>query len=219
MVDNNTEYYNSDYFEWQNKDGPLGGWVNKHFFQPTIAESDIVIDFGCGGGFLLANLKCKKKIGIEPNSTAKNTIESNRVEHYTSAQEALNILGHECVDVIISTNVLEHTTDPFNEISLLKQLLKKNGKIHFIVPCDSVNYLYNPSDINMHLYSWSPQNLGNLFKLIGFNIVYSKPLLHKWPPFRFLAAKFGWTFFNFCCLIFGRVSKKWSQTEILAIKN
>lgn len=211
-----SEHYNEEYFKWQDKDGPLGGWINKNFFQKNIEKSAIVIDFGCGGGYLLKNIKSGRKIGIEPNMAAAKTIERNGVEHYQNTQQVKEKLGTEIADVIISTNVLEHTLNPLQEIINLRDLLKTGGRIHFIVPCDSVSYKYDPNDINHHLYSWSPQNLGNLFKEAGFKILYVRPLMHKWPPFRFFFSKLGWPIFNLLCKVFGLISKKWSQTEILA---
>lgn len=34
-----------------------------------ISKEDVVFDFGCGGGFLLKNIECKKKIGVEINKS------------------------------------------------------------------------------------------------------------------------------------------------------
>jgi 2-polyprenyl-3-methyl-5-hydroxy-6-metoxy-1,4-benzoquinol methylase len=138
--ENVSKYYDKDYFNWQNQDGSFGGWVNKNFFQKNINLNDTVIDFGCGGGFLLKNLSCKRRIGIEPNLSAKKSIEKNGVEHFSSPQEMLDTLGSEIADVIISTNVLEHTLNPLIELQNLRKILKKNGVIHFIVQCDSINY-------------------------------------------------------------------------------
>ena len=57
-------HYNKDYFDWQKNIGAFGGWANSYKFKNTIKKCDVVLDFGCGGGFLLSNLVCKKKIGI-----------------------------------------------------------------------------------------------------------------------------------------------------------
>ena len=39
-------------------------------FKKHISEEDTVLDFGCGGGFILNELNCKSKYGIEINSSA-----------------------------------------------------------------------------------------------------------------------------------------------------
>ena len=39
-------------------------------FKRYIQQDDVMLDFGCGGGYLLKFLDCKKKVGIEINPTA-----------------------------------------------------------------------------------------------------------------------------------------------------
>ena len=214
-----SKYYDADYFNWQKNMGAFGGWANSYIFQKYISKHHIVIDFGCGGGYLLHNLKCKKRIGIEPNLTAANSVLQLGIQHFQSPTDALNALGISFADVIISTNVLEHTLNPLEELKNLCLLLKKGGAIHFVVPCDSISYLYNPKDINYHLYSWSPQNIGNLFTEAGYSVEFSRPYMHKWPPLYNKIAKLGWPIFNIICKIYGNIEKSWSQVEVRAIKN
>ena len=52
-----SEHYNSDYFEWQRKIGMFGSRANSFKFNRSIRPYDTVVDFGCGGGFLLKKLK------------------------------------------------------------------------------------------------------------------------------------------------------------------
>lgn len=65
-----SKHYDHDYFKWQKSLGEFGGWANLSKFSEFIKETDSVLDFGCGGGFLLKNLNCKKKFGIEINIPA-----------------------------------------------------------------------------------------------------------------------------------------------------
>ena len=37
----------------------------------------------------------------------------------------------------------------------------------------------------MHLYSWSPRNLGNILKVSGFKVIEFKLFISKWIPFRY----------------------------------
>lgn len=46
-------HYDAEYFNWQKNIGAFGGWANSFKFKNSISKSDTVIDFGCGGGFLL----------------------------------------------------------------------------------------------------------------------------------------------------------------------
>jgi SAM-dependent methyltransferase len=213
-----SEYYDESYFEWQKKIGKIGGWANSYKFKDCIKEENIVIDFGCGGGFLLKNLNCKKKIGIEPNKAAIKTISENGVEHFFTSLEVKEKYGSNFADIIISNHALEHTLNPLQEIKDLYPLLKENGIILFYVPCDSINYAYNPNDPNYHLFSWSPQNLGNLFFEAGYKIEYVHPHIHKWPPMYIHLSNLGWPLFNFLCKVYGRINRKWNQIVIKAQK-
>jgi hypothetical protein len=108
--------------------------------------------------------------------------------------------------------------DPLDQITILKTKLKKGGKIIFVVPCDSLKY--KPNDINCHLFSWSPMNLGNLFTLAGFKVIESKAFVHRWPPFYYKIAKtFGTWAFHLSCRIYGYIYRhSCSQSKIIAIK-
>ena len=209
-------HYDAKYFDWQKCIGEFGGWANANKFSSSISERDVVLDFGCGGGFLLKNLQCKDRIGIEPNSNAADSIKKYGIKHFPTPDAALEILGIETVDVIVSNNALEHTLNPLQELISLRRLLKPGGIIHFVVPCDSFKVRYNPHCINHHLFSWSPQNLGNLFKEAGYDIQYSRPLVHKWPPYYKNLAKLGWPIFNAICRLYGHLERSWFQVEVKA---
>ena len=176
-------HYDQTYFNWQQDIGAFGGEASAPKFQKYIHDDDVVADFGCGGGYLLANIRCKKRIGIEVNEAAHPQIEKNGCLAFSSAREVSSKFGAEAIDVIISNNALEHVKNPYAELLSLYPLLRKGGKIIFIVPCDKVAFKYKPNDINFHLYSWSPMNLGNLFSAAGFKVLQSQPYFHKWPPF------------------------------------
>lgn len=208
-------HYDKQYFDWQSSCGEFGGWANICMFSDYICSDDSVLDFGCGGGFLLKNLSCSKRVGIEINPAAVDTALNNGVEVYVDS----NSVPDECVDVIISTNALEHTLRPLDELKILYRKLKKGGKIIFVVPCESISYKYNAYDVNHHLYSWSPMCLGNLFTEAGFVVIQSKPYIHKWPPmYRFIARIGGMKLFNAVCRMYGRFERSWFQVRAVGQK-
>ena len=56
-------HYDDKYFEWQKQIGEIGGILNKFKFEEHIQNDNITLmDFGCGGGYLLNNFNVKKKI-------------------------------------------------------------------------------------------------------------------------------------------------------------
>ena len=216
---NYSKHYDKQYFNWQKKVGIFGAQANKFKFVKSIQKDFTILDFGCGGGYLLKELDCKKKIAIEPNMEAREEALKNGISNiYENVDECLKDNMNK-VDLIISNHALEHTLNPLSELKKLKDLLNENGKIHFVVPCEHVTYTYNPKkDENNHLYSWSPMNLGNLFTEAGFKVIYSRALVHKWPPYYKWFSKLGWNFFHFICRIYGFLARDWFQVEILAEK-
>jgi SAM-dependent methyltransferase len=211
-----SDYYDSDYFNWQKNIGAFGAWANAYKFKGSIKSSDTVVDFGCGGGFLLNKLDCASRIGIDPNVSVAEVVNKFNIKHFITPVDAIQDLGKGIVDVIISNHALEHTLNPLQELKNLKLLLKEGGTIHFFVPCDSINYKYNPNDINFHLFSWSPQNLGNLFTAAGYKVDYVRPYIHKWPPFYSKIALLGWPIFNLVSRIYGRLERTCGQVEVKA---
>ncbi len=208
-----SRHYGSQYFHWQSSIGEFGGWANRTKFDAYVSCDDTVLDFGCGGGYLLNNLHCGKRLGVEVNPDAVATANGNGVEVFSKVQD----VPDDCVDVIISNNALEHTLHPLQELKALYTKLKKGGKIVFVAPCESVSYAYRPNDVNHHLYSWSPMCLGNLFTEAGYVLIESKAYIHKWPPKYKLVARIGGRgLFDMACRIYGRMERSWFQVRAVA---
>ncbi len=210
-------HYNDDYYAYQREICKFGGWANRIEFEKYINPDSDVLDFGCGEGYLLKGLNCKRKVGVEINPAAQIEARENKVEVYTNTDEVKN----ESIDVIISYHALEHTLHPLCELRLLHKKLRNGGTIIFFVPCESINLKYKPNDINHHLYSWSPLSIGNLFQEAGFKVVESKHYNYKWPPHsKRLARLVGRNLFNILCKIYGRIEigRSWSQVRVRGVK-
>ena len=65
------DHYDASCFAWQKEIGAFGGVANKIKFEEFIKPTDRALDFRCGGGFLLANLRCAERLGIEINEAAR----------------------------------------------------------------------------------------------------------------------------------------------------
>ena len=210
-----SKHYDEHYFDWQSPMGKFGGWADQTKFAHYIEKDSNVLDFGCGGGFLLSGLHCSKKVGVEVNRSAAETAKSKGIEVFYSVSE----VPDDYVDVIISNNALEHTLHPLEELKLLYNRLRSGGKIIFVVPCESISLSYKPYDANHHLYSWSPMCLGNLFAEAGFAVIESKPYIHKWPPkYKLIARLGGRSLFEIVCRIYGRIERSWFQVRVIAEK-
>lgn len=210
-----SKHYDPQYFSWQSSIGEFGGWANLTKFIEFIKDSDDVMDFGCGGGYLLKNIKCHRKIGVEINPSAAEVAQHNGIEVYSSTLQ----VPDDYVNVIISNNALEHSLHPLYEIKTLYSKLRQGGKIIIIVPCESIYYTYKANDINHHLYSWSPMCIGNLFSEAGYTVIESKPYIHKWPPYYRQLARFGGRkIFELACRVYGRIERSWFQVRVVAKK-
>ncbi|MGO9136844.1 MAG: class I SAM-dependent methyltransferase [Syntrophales bacterium] len=217
-----SKHYDKKYFDWQSSTGQFGGWANQSKFIEYISINSKVLDFGCGGGFLLRNLNCDKKVGIEVNESAADIAKNNGIEVFRSVAE----VPDDYVDVIISDNSLEHTLQPLEELKSLYRKLQVGGKIIFVVTCEPIGCSYKPNDINHHLFSWSPMCIGNLFTEAGFSVIESKAYIHKWPRIKYIwpsaykvIAKLGGRrLFEIACHIYGRIERSWFQVRVIAEK-
>ena len=210
-------HYNKKYFKWQSQIGEFGGKANLIKFNNLLKAGQKILDFGCGGGYILKNIKEKniKLFGVEVNREARRIAKNNRVKVFSNS----SILPANYFDLIISNHALEHTDNPLLELKNLYKSLKKGSQICIVVPLDSKSYSYKKNDINFHLFSWSPMNLGNILSRAGFEIIESLIFFHKWPPYYFFLKKImPWFFFDFLCNIYSRIDTKWYQTRCLAKK-
>jgi SAM-dependent methyltransferase len=210
-------HYHEDYFnKYQREYGEFGGRANKFMFEKHIAASDAVLDFGCGGGFLLNNLTCREKYGVEINPVARaycNDI------HGIKCYESLESVDNGSIDVVISSHCLEHTTTPFDLIGELFNKLKNRGKIVIVVPLDSHRYRWVPHDVNNHLYSFSPMNLGNILQGVGFQDIRTEVVLHKWiPGYRKVDSIFGMRAFHRLSFMYGRFNQRSVQVKGFGVK-
>jgi SAM-dependent methyltransferase len=216
MKNDSKIYYDQTYFNWQASIGEFGGWANAPKFEKFIKKSDVVLDFGCGGGWLLKRLPGVKKLGIEINPAALKVAQGNGIEAYPSAKN----IQDNSVNIIISNHALEHTHNPLGELKTLKTKLCVAGKAVFVVPCESVFNQYKSGDVNRHLYTWNPMCLGNLFTEAGYSVLESKPLWHSWPPQYQLIAKVGGRkLFDLTCWAYALLRFSYSQVRIVATVN
>ena len=140
-----------------------------------------VLDYGCGYGFFLDNIKktAKKTLAIEPQKNFQNLIKGKGhelVDHKYPNNKYLNF-----VDVVTSFGVIEHINDPLKYLKLSFKLLKKNGLFYVFTD--------NFDDILMHAnlkefkefyfrtaHSWyfTKSSLENLLLKAGFKILETK---------------------------------------------
>ena len=206
-------HYDAKYFERQKRCGAFGGVANLFLFESHIFPSDTVLEFGGGGGYLLKNLNCSRRLNVDINPSARKQAEENGVECYADLEE----IPSASVDVVISNHALEHTFSPLEILTRIHEKLRPGGKLVLIVPCEGKPIAYVPADDNQHLYTWNPMLLGNLVALAGFKVVHSAPVYHKWPPYYFHIQKlFGWKGYYFVARCYGLLHYRNCQIKAVA---
>jgi 2-polyprenyl-3-methyl-5-hydroxy-6-metoxy-1,4-benzoquinol methylase len=210
--DKTEKHYDKVYFDTQWEGSKLGSKINKIIFKPYLDQAETVIDFGCGGGYLLNELAIKNPIGIEINTAAHEIARSLGID----VHERLETIPDEVADVIISNHALEHVSSPFEVMQELHKKLKPSGMIVITVPSDRPSLSFKDVDRDFHLYSWSANNLGNMMKATGFEVMEAKQLLLCWPPkMVHIYRIFGERGIQLLGRLFGKLPSKRSQ--VLAV--
>jgi SAM-dependent methyltransferase len=157
----------SRYFDWQNKNGEVNGRIEARKFKAYVKPTDAVLDFGCGGGYVLRNLHCAKRVGVEINPAARNIAVQGGVEWH----ESLAGVEDNSFDVVISNHALEHVPYPIFILRALRGKLKPSGILVLCVPIDDwrTQKKYDRNDVNHHLHAWTPQLMGNSLVEAGFD--------------------------------------------------
>ena len=174
-------HYNRKYYKWQKKAGEYGGQQDTWKFEPFINKSDEVLDFGCGGGYILEKLNCREKYGIEINKNALKEARKRRVKVFKKMSDIPRSVKF---DVIFSHHTLEHLENPAELLKEMKKYLKKDGIVIHIVPIDNwrSGKRFIKEDINKHLYTWTPLLLGNLFEHCGYQVKEITASAYQWLP-------------------------------------
>ena len=207
-------HYNEKYFDWQSHVGIFGAIANRIKFEELIKPNQKVLDFGCGGGYMLSTFENTEKFGVELNDIAREKAKKN-LKVFKYAKE----LPNDYFDLIISNHALEHCDNPLIELKELYRSLKKGGLICIVVPIDNKANEFRGKNKLLHLYSWSPMNLGNILSAAGFDVIESKPFVHKWIPHYYRIKKIiPWSIFHFLCRIYGMLNHRWWQTRAIAKK-
>lgn len=205
------------YFEHQNRFSDAGGQLNAEKFQRFMNPGDIVLDFGCGGGWLLRNLKCGPKYGVELNSAAWNDCESNGIKVHAS----VGLLPEGLMfDRIISHHCLEHVPYPIVALRELGERLRATGEMLFVLPVDEwrTQLDFTGSDRDHHLHTWTPRLIANTFKEAGLQAIDVRILHHAWPPkWQTLHRLLPGQAFKMVCGFWSRVLKR-RQLFVRAIK-
>lgn len=206
-------YYDEAHFAAKQHEWRFSGRADCIKFAPFIGEGDRVLDFGCRGGNLLANLACGERLGIEGEQRSRRECRETGVNVVATIDDVPDAWA----DVLISHHALEHVAAPYEALIKLRRKVRPGGKAIFVVPCESVHMPYDPQDPHCHLFTWNALNLANLFKVAGYRVLSARPYFHRWPPKGALMQYWlGWSAFHMLSRIYGRCFTRLSQTMVVA---
>lgn len=133
-----------------------------------VRPSDEVFEFGCGLGWNLGALACARRVGHDVAASLCPSVESLGVE-FAADPDALPAGSF---DLVLCHHALEHVLHPPRVFATLHRLLRPTGRLVVVVPYDEQRRLqrFDPAEPNHHLYSWSPQTLGALVTVCGFEV-------------------------------------------------
>ena len=205
MKSSKNNYYNKKYFTWQKKAGLYGAQQDMWMYERFIKAEDKVLDFGCGGGYMLEKISCRAKYGVDINRRARREAGKKGLRVF----EKLEDIGHNIkFDVIFSHHTLEHLENPATTLKELKKHLNKGGLLICVVPIDDwrIEKRFKKNDINKHLFTWTPLLLGNLFNHCGYEIQSIEVIERAWIPLsRIYYRIIPKLFYNFFSMLWSKL--------------
>lgn len=152
--------------------------------QPCVQSSDVVLEYGVGAGWNLAQLAAARRIGFDVADFLRPELEAQGIEFVTDVATLPPALA----DVVICHHALEHVLSPSQALADMRRLLRPGGRLLLWVPFEDErrHRRFERGEKNHHLYSWNVQTLGNLVEACGFRVVQAGLARYGWD--RFAAA-------------------------------
>ncbi|MFN5421700.1 MAG: methyltransferase domain-containing protein [bacterium] len=155
----------------------------KLLFKTTGKKSGSILDYGCGTGSFLNEMKSAgwRVAGIEPDASARQkAIDQTGV--LVEVPSYLNNMQSGSMDAITMWHVLEHVHDLHQTINECLRILKDDGVLIVAVPnhssFDAAHYkaFWAAFDVPRHLYHFSPDTMKKLMNMHGMSIVKILPM-------------------------------------------
>ena len=141
------------------------GHFSIYAYAVPLIQGARVLDVGCGSGYGSAHLAergAASVLGIDPSETAiafsRDHFTRHNLEFRRMAAEALGDLPAASVDVVFSSNALEHVADLAAFFRGAWQVLRPDGTLLIAVPPITNEHLLYQNLINpYHVNLWSPR--------------------------------------------------------------
>lgn len=141
-----------------------------------------LLDFGCGGGFLLRAARDDKweAVGYDVGRRARSSCDAQGL-HVTAD---LGDLASSSFDVVFLNHVFEHISEPQSVLSECRRVLRKDGKLFIVVPnlaglrarlsAPLLSKHFNVDERHrafpIHLFYFAPDTLSRTLEKHGFRM-------------------------------------------------
>jgi FkbM family methyltransferase len=213
----NLKIKKNNYFEWQKNIALFNLDKNVKKFAEEINElkpSSKVLDFGCGGGYILNTFSNIKKYGVEINEDALNVSKKKFI-----VKKNIDKFRDNFFDLIISYNALDHTDNPNLILNKMYKKLKKNGKVVIICGCQKYNLDYVTRNISNVKYSFSISNIKALFRDNDFLVLKTTTINYKlFKGYKKIKKILPQSIFDILCIIYSVIDKRISEIKCVGVK-
>lgn len=197
------------YFAWQGSGGIEAGELEARKFRDLLGRPQSVLDFGCGGGFLLEVLRRTVPVvcGVEPNPAARESCERMGLEVHASIAS----LAGRVFDVVVTNHCLEHVPYPIEALREIRSCIDGNGMLVMALPVDDWRRQtnLNVNDNDHHLHTWTPVLIRNSLTEAGFKTESAKVLSYAWPRYwKTLYRMLPPALFDAACWLWGTLARR-----------
>jgi SAM-dependent methyltransferase len=142
----------------------------------NVPHDSSVFEFGVGLGKNIALLE--RKSGYDISAFARAFAQKRGIRVFGDMGEVPDAE----FDVVLSSHVLEHLNDPYENLKLLRSKLRPGGTLILVLPVEHHGLVPFDIDVNQHLYCWNFRTINNLLQRAGYTI--------KGNRFRYGAAQY-----------------------------
>lgn len=146
--------------------------VVSQFLQRWVPRDAAVLDLGCGYGEFLNHVQCARRIGVDFNADAQRHLDPG-IEFHRADVTDLRFLSDATVDVVFTSNLLEHLDDKAHVERLIREahrVLKPGG--HFIALGPNMRALHGSYwDFWDHSVAITDKSLCEVLAYLDFDVV------------------------------------------------
>lgn len=149
----------------------LWGVLIREFFQKLIPESSVLLDFGCGRGEFIGQIKAKRKIGLDKENLLLDQY-VEKIEFFAVRNSRWDFLENDSIDVIFASNVFEHfeSKNELDKVLIeMHRVLRHDGSLIILTP----NIRLEPKrywDYYDHHLALSDRSLAEALVKAGFKV-------------------------------------------------